>query len=1154
MESERIRAVTDFTRDIAVDASAGTGKTATLIARVTNLFLAKRELLPDQVLMLTFTEKAAAEMKARVVEGWELLVSACRSCGTVEDAAAAMAAWNTLVRVPEGAYPSLDDIRIRAEEMADGVGRLSVTTFHSFCRRILLSFPAEAGVDPRFEVLPEGESSDAWDAAFRAFLRAEFGREETDPLWDVVLSRSGGQEAVWSVIRRLCLSQRDLLGREPLDFGEPSDFLSYLAREYAGPADWFRAFVGGIADEGHEMTPVFRGALVVLSRAWEAVGRGDLAAACAVAQEGAAAFGFRADKTRSKKSFPQPAGATLAETRDALLSFFRELSEVPRGDAAARFLVERARAALSFYAAAKGSGLDFMDLLLRAGDLLREKPEVAAALSGRFRYVFVDEFQDTDPLQAAMLDAISPKQAPGGPGAGPSTNIGRLFLVGDPKQSIYGFRRADIQVYNRFRADLLAEGGEGITLVRNFRSRPDLIGAINGLFEYVLPGGEDFSPSYAPVVSHRRDSGTGEAATLYALEEGVAEAEFISGLIQRIVGKVAVGGKGGSPEPPTSTDGRVPREATMAECRGGQDDRERREPGRRERPASYRDIAVLYRSDTGGEIVAGYRQALARAGIPHVVSSHRGFYARQEVQDLRMVLAAIDAPADPSALYAALKTIFFGLRDAEILPLYERGGGTASALPGRLEPAAAASPRTAGALALLRRLSARRGRASLSDLLAELYRETGVEFTAARLPDGDRIVQNLAKAAGLARAFEWAAGGSVKAFLADLCRKTEEDRRENEFPSFDEGEDAVQVSTIHSSKGLEFPVVILANLSRGGRKGVEGLRMDRVRGLSAVIFPGFRTYSAFRQVSSSGGSVTFEEWERRKQAAEEVRLLYVAATRARDRLYFVQAARGQGSELSDALARGLSRAGDGGESSCIVTGLPGRRRLFGAEGPGGEGPGGILHVPVAAPLEVADVSPPAALVHPPTAPDLACADECAAPPGEPSPLPPEPVSLKEFHDRERGKRFGDKVHLALEAAPPVAAPWPPAAALPQAVSWEEGEEARWREIARRIGASAFHAELCRTTLVGTEVPLLTCRGGRADEERADLVVRVPRPADAGGDEYWVVDYKTGRRESGEEEKYVRQVRGYLEILSAAWGAPARGFLWYVETGEAVEVI
>ncbi len=1143
MESDRIRAVTDFSRDMAVDASAGTGKTATLIARVTNLFLAQRDLLPDRVLMLTFTEKAAAEMKARVVEGWELLVSACRSCGSVEEAATAMTAWNTLVRVPEGTYASLDDLRARAEEMADGVGRLSVTTFHSFCRRILLSFPAEAGVDPRFEVLPEGESSDAWDDAFRAFLRAEFGREETDPLWEAVLSRAGRQDDVWAVVRRLCLSQRDLLARESLDFGEPADFLAFLRRRYEAPVAWFGAFVAGIADEAHAMTPVFRAAQADLSRAWEAVGRGDLEAACAVARQGAEAFSFRADRTRSRKSFPQPAGASLAETRDALKDFFRDLAEVPQGDAAARFLVGRARAALAYYAGAKGSGLDFMDLLLQAGALLAEKPEVAAALSDRFRYVFVDEFQDTDPLQAEMLAALSPGSAPGSPGAGPSAAAGRLFVVGDPKQSIYGFRRADIQVYSRFRAALVSGDGEGITLVRNFRSRPDLIAAVNGLFESVLPGGEDFSPPYAPVEAHRRDPGAGDAATFYALREGVDEAEFVGALVQRIVGKVAVGGKGGSPE----------------------------------RPASYRDIAVLYRSDTGGEVVAAYRDAFSRAGIPHVVSARRGFFARQEVQDLRMVLSAIDAPADPSALYAALKTIFFGLRDEEILPLYEAGaafpprlpgGPAASAAPARADPAAAVSPaperpapgvppRTEDALALLRRLSARRGRASLSDLLAELYGETGVEFTAARLPEGDRIVQNLAKAAGLARAFEWAAGGSVKAFLADLRRKTEEDRQENEFPSFDEGEDVVQVSTIHASKGLEFPVVILANLSRGGRRGVEGLRVDRVRGLSAVVFPGFRTYSAFREVPVPGGRVTFEEWERRKQAAEEARLLSVAATRARDRLYFVQGARGQGSELADALARGIARAADGGDAACAVTGLPGRRRLFPAGGPGAGEPGRLLVVPVAAPLEITGAPAPefAAAVGLPAC-RSGSAGESAPSAESPTPVPPPPVSLKEFHDRERGKRFGDKVHLLLEAAPPVTSPWPPDGPLPQAVAWEEGEEARWRRIARRIAASPFHAALRRCAPVGTEVPLLSCRGGESREERADLVVRAPRPGGRGGEggeEYWIVDYKTGHRESGEEEKHARQVRGYVAILAEAWGVPARGFIWYVETGEAVEV-
>jgi ATP-dependent helicase/nuclease subunit A len=1083
MDRERRLAVTEFSRDLAVDASAGTGKTATLIARVTNLLLAKKDLGPDDVLLLTFTDKAAAEMKSRVVEGWELLLSASRAATSLEEAGEEVRAWNSLIEIPAEGFLTLDDLRERAGEMADGVGRLSVTTFHSFCRRILLSFPAEAGVDPRFEVLPEGKAADAWDAAFRTFLRSEFGREETDPRWERALSRTSDREAAFGMIRRLCLFHRDLLGDEGHDFGSPADFLEYLRDRHGGAVAWFRAFVGKIADRSHEMAPVLEEALAVLSRGWEAVEKGDLGAASRIAPEGAAAFGFRADRMKSAKVFPRPPGMTPADARDRLRVFWQELIDVPPGDAASRFLIDRARAAARFYEEAQGSGLDFMDLLLRANRLLCGNRNVSKRVSGRFRHILVDEFQDTDPLQAEILDALSA----GGP-------PGRLFLVGDPKQSIYGFRRADVQVYHRFREDLVSRGGGAITLVRNFRSRPDLIAAVNGLFGHVLTGGEDFSPPYSPVVAHRRDAGDGEAVSLFRLEEGVEEATFLCGLVRGIVGKVTVGERHGEPA----------------------------------HPARLRDIAVLYRSDTAGEVLASYRDAFARAGIPCLVPSRKGFFARQEVQDLRMVLSAVDAPADPSARYAALKTIFFGLSDGEILPLCTEGEQ-------------AASPRARDALALLERLSGRRGRASLSSLLADLYRESGVEFVAARLPEGKRILQNLAKAAEIASAFEWASGGSVRAFTGEIRRKTEEERPESEFPTFEEGEDAVRISTIHLSKGLEFPVVILANLSRGGRKAPEGLRVDRVRGRSAVIFPGFRTYSAFRRVPRAAGGIPFEEWEAEKQDAEERRLLYVAATRARDRLFLVQGAKGKGSAQDDTLRAALAHASDGGAAACAVTGLPGLRRVFSGEG-------AVLQVAVREPLPV-----PAPLPPPP--PDLSFVQGWSPPSPAPPPPATEEVTLREFYDRAAGRRFGEKVHRALEAAAPVGAAWPPSGPLP--VVWGEGEERRWREICAGIASSGIRRRLGGASLVGTELPLLSCRRGWSREERADLVVRFPEGAGkedgSAPGEHWVIDYKTGVREEEREEPYREQVRSYMEILAAAWSVPVRGFLWYVETGETVEV-
>jgi superfamily I DNA/RNA helicase len=885
------------------------------------------------------------------------------------------------------------------------------------------------------------------------------------------------------VIRRLCLSQRDLLRGPSLDFGSPEDFLGFLRREYESDVEHFRAFVAGIAAPEDPAAAGFRHALDALSPSWDAVVRGDLDAATACASAGAAAFDLDLNKARSKKKFPRPEGKKLSEVRDALRKFFGLLDEVPEGDAAARFLVARAADALAEYETAKGSGLDFMDLLLRASDLLAADPRVARCLAERFRYIFVDEFQDTDPLQAQLLRALSADGAPG-----------RLFVVGDPKQSIYGFRRADIQVYRKFREEMVAEGGEDVPLAHNFRSRPDLLGTLNGLFPRILAGGEDFQPSYAPVVPHRTDPGDGHPVTLFRLDAAVDEPEFLRDLVLRIVGSVKVRGRDGT-----------------------------------DRPASFRDVAVLYRSDASGEVLSGYRRALAAGGIPYVVPSRKGFFLRQEIQDLRMVLSAVDVPADRPARHAALKTLFFGLSDEEILPLYG-------------EDPSAASDRVRDALALLARLSARRERASLPELLAELYRETAVDFVAARLPGGERLLQNLSKAAEMARAFEWAGAGSLKLFLAEIRRKAAEGREEDEVPDFEEGEDAVRISTIHAAKGLEFPVVILGGLSRGGRKGPEGLRADRVHGLSAVIFPGFRTWSAFRQVPGAGSPVTFERWEREKGMAEERRLLYVAATRARDRLYLIDGGKGAGSDLRDALREGIDGGTGAGEGTCLLTGLPGERLRLGEPADGGPFGGEMLRVTVAAPLPSAPSSVASESVLPP----VPSVGEAAGPPTLP-PLP-EPVTLAELYERSRGRRFGEKVHRAFEAFPPVTSPWPPpGATLP--VEWEDGEERRWDGIATAVRGSEFFRRLAGCRRVGAEFPLLRFRAGASAEDRADLVVRT---GGAAG-ELWVVDYKTGRRDPGLEASHFEQVREYMAILSEAWEVPVRGFVWYVETGEAVEV-
>src|SRR3990172_8700558 len=332
VRESREKAANEFRRDLAVDASAGTGKTSTLVARVTNLFLARPELSPDHVLLLTFTDKAAAEMKARVTEGWERLFAATQETGDAGEVGRRAAEWSPLVRVPAGVYADFAGLRRRVEEMVDAVGRLSVTTFHSFCARVLRSFPAEAGVDPLFEVLSEGAAADAWDAAFRKFLKGEFGGEEVLPEWERILSRLPDPAKAWGVIRRLCLFQRDLLRGPAPDFGSPSDFLDFLAREHEPHVAYFRAFVAGIeASADDPAAEAFRAALRILEPGWNAVLRRGLAAAGTLAAEGASAFDLDLRKSMSRKKFPRPEGPKLPEVRDALLRFWAPLGGGPRG-------------------------------------------------------------------------------------------------------------------------------------------------------------------------------------------------------------------------------------------------------------------------------------------------------------------------------------------------------------------------------------------------------------------------------------------------------------------------------------------------------------------------------------------------------------------------------------------------------------------------------------------------------------------------------------------------------------------------------------------------------------------------------------------------------------------------------------------------------
>ena len=500
MRENREKAANEFRRDLAVDASAGTGKTSTLVARVTNLFLARPDLSTDQVLLLTFTDKAAAEMKARVTEGWERLFAATQETDDIGEVARRAAAWNPLARVPAKVYPDFAALRRRVEEMVDGVGRLSVTTFHSFCARVLRSFPAEAGVDPLFEVLPETAAADAWDAAFRRFLQGEFGMESVLPEWERILSApSRSLQGVVGDPPPLPLPARS--ASRPRAGFRVSGGLPRLPR----PGTWPRR---GLfprlrrRDPGAGGRPGSGGVPGGAPRSRRGMGSGFAEGsrrrgrACGGRDRGP--FRWISASRQARRNFPVPGGRNCPRcaTRCSASGSgwprcrkgTRRRASSWRGPAPPS-LASRRR---------KGAGSISWTCCCGRAIFSRGAPRSRGGSGSGSGHIFVDEFQDTDPLQAGVLRAIAADAVPG-----------RLFVVGDPKQSIYGFRRADIQVYRKFRRGEVDAGGEDVPLARNFRSRPDLLATLSGLFSRVLSGGEDFSPGYAHVEANRNDPGEG---------------------------------------------------------------------------------------------------------------------------------------------------------------------------------------------------------------------------------------------------------------------------------------------------------------------------------------------------------------------------------------------------------------------------------------------------------------------------------------------------------------------------------------------------------------------------------------------------------------------------------------------------------------------
>ena len=726
--------------------------------------------------------------------------------------------------------------------------------------------------------------------------------------------------------------------------------------------------------------------------------------------------------------------------------------------------------------------VSFDGLLRRARDLVRDSKRPREELKRRFAAILVDEFQDTDPLQGELLLYLS--EAPGRSARSWKEVVpapGRLFVVGDPKQSIYRFRGADIAAYEGFIERLRAGGALACDLTANFRSAPGVVRPVNDVFTRAMKAEPGAQPAYKAILAAKPER-PGPCVQVAAVTDPSGEAD--AAMCQRTEAAWVAG-------------------------------RILSEPAR-----PLKDFAVLLRSSSA---LPAFLDAFKRAGIPYAVEIERHFYGAPEVSDLLNLLRALDDPEDRIALAGLLRSPLAALSDDGLLSL-----SRADALDYRKDPAPKVLPeaerRAAARLfETLRSLRARAGRSPLGELVAAALSETYLPELAARAYHGQQTVSNLLKLQRMAGEASELRGATLKDFVAEVQESARESRREGESPLADERLEAVRIMSVHKSKGLEFPVVFAANLSARPASGEKAAaRLDWTTGRVAL-----RVGDAASAAAALGDSR-----EKRLERRESVRLLYVAMTRAKETLILL----GREKPDSNSLAAHLDGA-DAWPRAGLERGLP---ALFIEAGKVPE-PEAAPAVPAASEAAAEQT----AKAWEARAKRLIGSDRprSRAATGYRHEAPKRPSPPDEAGGSVVGAEVGQLCHLVLQGWD-FAAKGDPSKACAQARALLErrapgprwsAAEAEATGVLVSFLASPAARDLTSAEILGREMPFAYADGQTVVRGAIDLVYRLKG-------RLIVADYKSERVEAKSadkiREKYAEQGRAYLNAVKRAWNEDA----------------
>ncbi len=1099
--------------NVVVEAGAGTGKTTLLTDRLLFLLLAggpKGEGIDvTRLVALTFTEKAAGEIKIRLASALEDLLAALDRRPL--PAEREKRARGIIAEAKTRFHRSDPALRAAAEQALQHLDRAQITTLHAFASYLLQLFPVESGLGPGFEV-------DAQKSYFDEIFSSEWSQ------WlDVELGENPPRRQSWlDILPWVPLADIQTLARElcreTVDLnqaGVPSDFAQKELKRYADEAD--------ALPKSYAHKP--KGKILEVLRA-----------ICENIRRAAAAS--------QKKKFD---GLCLAELPGAswpaawvepdLESFYKELRRLaesvsPESEEAIRLCVGLVRPFVKELREKyrRRGWVTFDGLLARARALVRDNRPVRESLKMKFDALLVDEFQDTDPLQGEILLYLAEK-----PGyfARTWTNVqvapGKIFVVGDPKQSIYRFRGADIRAYENFTNLLLKQGALKCELRVNFRAHDGLLGPVNACMENVMREEAGLQPRYLSVHPREGRPVPPEPSVELVLVEKNPEEEKL---------------------PPSAS--------ARAEARWAADWIAAHGMARRGGEASppegkfwFRHIALLVRSTTH---LSAYLEAFKSRGVPYAVEADKYFYGTQEVLDFLNLLKVLDDPSDRISLVGLLRSPLAALDDRDVLSLSEARGLNYTDENWRRAglPASAAS-RVQSLWEDLRFLREKTGRVPLAGLVQQIFWRTRLLPLASKTYNGEQTLSNLLKFGRLARDAGDARGASLKEFIGQVTGAMDDNVQEGESPLVDEHLDAVRVMTIHKAKGLEFPVVFLANLSatsRGGRG--QNILADEAAGATGIRLP--------KSGATDAAYAVLELDERRREERERARLLYVALTRAREKMFLLGQADGASSgTLAGALQEGGLWPEKGERPEFLAPGP--EHRVPAAYIVAGSGAPSRRNAEAVQPRADMDFEKLAALWRrrfterdelqgrdlfstPTSAHDgkLFEPAEDVEPAAESSPahlvgqLCHAVLQEWDFHGQ-------DDLETALRRARNFLFAGNPGTDWDRVVNDSRG-------ILKEFLAGPAAETLARAEILGREMPFVMPRDNRVVRGSMDLLLR-------RDGKLWVADYKTDKVSKGDAarhaERYEPQGRAYAEAVGKALGEPCGFQVIFLRTGGFVNV-